>query len=120
MSYTETSDNNCGDKQMRSVNDIMMDMSEQMESMQGELESLRIKLKQAAGAWNDEQIVVGQTWHPRSKPTPHGYIWATNGVNVWLIMGRGEPISVAATDVTHWCDAFIPAPPMVDPRGEIT
>lgn len=102
-------------ERMKSLNDTMVEMEEKLGSVQSEIADLRVRMKNAAsGGWNDEQIIDGQTWHSRDEATPNGFIWASDGINVWLIMGRGAPIEAGAVAVKMWCDAFIPAPPLVE------
>ena len=69
------------------------------------------ELHDAKKAWPDFQTRVGAEWYSRDNTPPNGYIWASNGVDVWLIHGRGEPIGDHATSVKYWTDAYIPAPP---------
>jgi hypothetical protein len=85
-----------------------MEMSELLAVMQA-------RLGQGKNEWPDFQVRVGAKWYDRSKIPPKGFIWASDGVSVWRIQGRGTPIPESATRVKFWTDCYIPAPP-----GEVT
>lgn len=75
--------------------------------------SLKHRLERAKDAWPDHQIIPSRPndWHGRDEVPPDGFVWASDGIGVWLIRGRGEPISKEATSVKYWTEAYIPAPP---------
>jgi len=79
--------------------------------MADQLKGMKKRLREARKAWPDFQIRCGAEWYDRSKTPPDGFIWASDGVGVWLIHGRGKPIATEATAVKFWTDAYIPAPP---------
>ena len=83
----------------------------QCADMVNQIKLMQETLDRAKKAWPDFQTRVGAEWYSRDKTPPNGYIWASNGVDVWLIHGRGEPIGDYATSVKYWTDAYIPAPP---------
>ena len=96
---------------MKTLNDTIDELELQVASMQDQLAGVRDRLLEAKGKWADHQVVGGQTWHTRDETPPDGWIWASDGVRVWIIMGRGKPLSAGATAALYWCDALIPGPP---------
>lgn len=99
---------------MKTLNDTLYELEVQCAEMSSELGKLRRKLADARDQWPDHQIVTeGVHWHTRDEVAPEGPIWASNGIGVWLIQGRGRPIPDGATSVLYWTEALIPAAPEV-------
>ena len=86
-------------------------LEQECESMMSQIKKMSERLERAKKAWPDFQVRVGAEWYSRDKVPPDGYIWASDGVGVWLIHGRGRPIGKEASAVKFWTDAYIPAPP---------
>ena len=93
------------------LNDEIETLEQQCASMMTLLSEMRGQLQEAKKAWPDFLVRVGAEWYSRDKVPPNGYIWASDGVSVWLIHGRGEPIGKGATAVKFWTDAYIPTAP---------
>ena len=93
------------------LSDEIKALEQHCKAMETQLKEMRSTLDKAAKEWPDYQVRCGAVWYDRSKVPPKGFIWASNGVSVWLIQGDGEPIPDTATAVKFWTDAYIPAPP---------
>ena len=94
-----------------SLNSSLASLISQCEHIGSQLRTLQAQLEDAKKAWPDHQMRCRTEWYDRSVTPPKGYIWASDGVGVWLIRGKGEPISETATAVKFWTAAYIPAPP---------
>jgi hypothetical protein len=81
-----------------------------VKALQAVLASLTDRLARAKKAWPSHQILPAE-WRDRSETPPAGQIWASDGINVWLIRKDGGPIDPGATAVKYWTTAYIPAPP---------
>ena len=92
------------------LNDDLRAISDKFADLLAEVEAIKLRLEKAAKNWPDYQVRVGAEWYGRDKTPPDGWIWASNGLSVWLIQGRGEPIGDDATAVKFWTDAYVPAP----------
>jgi hypothetical protein len=93
------------------LNEEISELQRQCSGIQQRLSDMQKRLEKAKKAWPDFQVRVGAEWYDRSKVPPDGHIWASDGIGVWLIHGRGEPIGEYATAVKFWTEAYIPAPP---------
>lgn len=60
--------------------------------------------------WPDHQVRPAD-WTPRAQTPPAGWVWASDGMRVWLIQCDGKPIRREVTAVRFWTLAYIPAPP---------
>lgn len=93
------------------LNDEIEKLGRHCVDMAAMIESMRDRLETAKQSWPDFQVRAGAVWYDRSNVPPDGYIWASDGIRVWLIHGRGEPIPGSAVSVKFWTDAYIPVPP---------
>lgn len=84
---------------------------EGLQTLVNDLIGLQARIRKSKEAWPSHQIRSDVHWHTREEIPPDEHIWASDGIRVWLIHGKGEPISPAATAVKFWTTACIPAPP---------
>lgn len=83
-----------------------------VQNMQADCAAIENALDEAKYSWPDHQIIPGAVWFDREKTPPRGVIWASNGMQVWVIHSDGLPIPASATAVKFWTNALIPAPPL--------
>ena len=99
---------------MITVNETLRDVEKDLYEVLDAIEKTRGKLFEAQNQWPAHQVGTGAVWHGLDEVPPNGWIWASDGIQVWLIMGLGKPINPNSGDIKYWTEAFIPAPPMVD------
>lgn len=98
---------------MNTLNDTIYELEERLADLSTEVGKLRKRLVAAKDLWPDHQVkTADMEWHTRDDVPPEGLIWASDGIMVWTIYGRGEPIDEGASSVLYWTKAFIPAPPI--------
>lgn len=93
-------------------------LTEKLKYLQSELAVMKTtidlmerSIAEAKQSWPDHQVVTdGVEWHSCEEVPPKGMIWASDGINVWMILADG-PIPETATLVKYWTNAWIPAPP---------
>ena len=96
---------------MNPIDEYLEEVHKSLATLMEGAARMQNKVKEARGAWPSHQIREGVDWRPRTETSPDEMIWASDGIGVWLIHGRGEPISKGATRVKWWTTACIPAPP---------
>lgn len=101
-----------GWRRTMTLNKELEELYEGLQILVNGIVSIQKRVRDAREAWPDHQVRENVSWHSRSETPPDEQIWASDGVRVWLIHGKGEPIPPAATAVKYWTTACIPAPPV--------
>lgn len=99
---------------MKSIDKLILEMEVSLGQMCDLIGSLKKDLRESRkewSLWGEHQVCKTDEWYSRYIDPPKGKIWASDGVNAWIINHSGGPIPKHATKVLYWTAAFIPAPP---------